>query len=114
MSDCLFCKIIDKEIPGQVVYEDDLILIFKDINPQAPVHLLAIPKKHIANICDPKLLEDGVAVAIFSAVGKVVSQMGIEEDGFRVVVNRGKNAGEAVPHLHFHILAGRALDWPPG
>jgi histidine triad (HIT) family protein len=114
VSDCIFCKIVSKEIPGQVVFETDQVLVFKDIHPVAPVHLLVIPKKHVTNICDPELLRDNLLVAIFEAIQHVVTNFGVQEKGFRVVVNRGTDAGEAVFHLHFHILAGRNLNWPPG
>jgi histidine triad (HIT) family protein len=114
VSDCIFCKIIHKEIPGQVVFESDQVLVFKDINPVAPLHLLVIPKKHVDNICDPELLKEDLPAAIFTAIQHVVSDLGVQENGFRVVVNRGLDAGEAVSHLHFHLLAGRNLNWPPG
>lgn len=114
MSDCIFCKIIKKEIPSQVVYENDAVLIFKDINPTAPTHWLAIPKRHVANICDPHLIEENLLQSIFTAIQHVARNEGLAENGFRVVVNYGRDAGEAVPHLHFHIIAGRKLNWPPG
>lgn len=114
MSECIFCKIVNKELPAQVIFESDSVMIFKDINPVAPTHLLAIPKKHIANICDPELLNDNLTLAIMDAIQKTANELGIEDNGFRVVVNRGLDAGEAVPHLHFHIISGRKMNWPPG
>jgi histidine triad (HIT) family protein len=114
MKDCLFCKIIAGEIPSQKVYENDQIIIFKDIQPAAPTHLLVIPKTHIDNICDAKLLNPDLLCGIFSGIQEAASKLGIKENGFRVVVNYGRDAGEAVPHLHFHLLAGRSLGWPPG
>lgn len=114
MKDCLFCKIVAGEIPSQKIYENDQIIIFKDIQPVAPVHLLAIPKIHIHNICDANLLDPGLLSGIFSGIQEAALQLGIKENGFRVVVNYGRDAGEAVLHLHFHLLAGRHLNWPPG
>lgn len=114
VSDCIFCKIVSKELPGQVVFENESVLVFKDINPVAPTHLLAIPKKHVANICDPELLKDNLPVVMLEAIQKTAQELGLEANGFRVIVNRGPDAGEAVPHLHFHIISGRKLNWPPG
>ncbi len=114
MSDCIFCKIIRKEIPSEVVYENENIKIIKDIQPVAPIHLLAIPKIHIDNICDPRLLEQDLLKSIIQGIQEVSQKIGIRENGFRVIINYGRDAGEAVPHLHWHILAGRKLDWPPG
>ncbi|HEY8462885.1 MAG TPA: histidine triad nucleotide-binding protein [Bacillota bacterium] len=114
MSECIFCKIVKRELPGQIVFENDFVMVFKDINPVAPTHLLLIPKKHIKNICDPELLKDNLPSALVEAVQKVANDLGIAESGFRVVVNRGLDAGEAVPHLHFHLISGRKLNWPPG
>lgn len=114
MSDCIFCKIVQKEIPSEVVLENDQIIIIKDIAPAAPVHLLVIPKRHIDNICDPKILEENLGEAIIKGIQDVTRNIGLRENGFRVVVNYGSDAGEAVPHLHWHIVAGRKLAWPPG
>lgn len=114
MSDCLFCKIINREIPSQIVYENDGVLIFKDINPVAPTHWLAIPKQHVDNICDPRLTDGNLLQSIVGAIQDVAKKEGLTENGFRVVVNYGEDAGETVHHLHFHLIAGRKLDWPPG
>lgn len=114
MSDCLFCKIISGEIPSQVIYENETVLIFKDIAPVAPTHLLAIPKQHIDNINDPRLIDGKLLQSIFTAIQHVSEIEGLRENGFRVIVNYGPDAGEAVPHLHFHLVAGRKFDWPPG
>ena len=114
MSDCIFCKIIKKEIPSQAVYENDHIIVIKDIQPAAPVHLLVIPKHHIDNICDPRILEENLSSIIIKGIQEVTQNIGLRENGFRVIVNYGRDAGEAVPHLHWHILAGRELAWPPG
>ena len=112
MSDCLFCKIIAGEIPSSKVYEDELCYAFNDIDPQAPTHFLVIPKAHIAS-CGEVTAENSAVVAhIFTVISKVTKQMGIES--FRVVSNCGEQAGQSVHHLHFHVLAGRDLGWPPG
>ena len=106
MSDCLFCKIAAGEIPSARVYEDDAVLAFRDINPQAPTHILVIPKEHIADSAAQITPENSAAVArCFEAVARVAAQEGLS-DGFRVITNSGAAAGQTVPHLHFHILAG--------
>ena len=111
-SDCLFCKIIKGEIPSNKVYEDNLCYAFYDIDPQAPTHFLVIPKEHIPS-CGAITPENSAAVAhMFEVISKVTRDMGIEE--FRVVSNCGASAGQSVPHLHFHVLAGRDMTWPPG
>jgi histidine triad (HIT) family protein len=114
MSDCIFCKIIRKEIPSQIVFENEQIIIIKDIQPAAPIHLLVIPKRHIDNICDPSLLEKDLSSVIIKGIQDVTQNMGLRENGFRVIINYGSDAGEAVPHLHWHLIAGRKLVWPPG
>jgi histidine triad (HIT) family protein len=112
----LFEKIIAREIPAQILYEDDLCAAFNDINPQAPIHVLIVPKKPIPRVGEA-LAEDQAALgALLLAAGKIAASLGVNslDKGFRLVINHGKNAGEAVPHLHVHLLAGRGLDWPPG
>ncbi len=106
MENCIFCKIINKEIPGDIVYEDEKVLAFKDINPQAPIHIIVIPKKHVKSVLEA----DGeMSAAIINAIQKIAKEQNIEETGFRVITNCGKDAGQTVEHLHFHILAGRTL-----
>jgi len=114
MDDCLFCKIIKGEIPAKKIYEDEHALVFADINPQAPVHLLAIPKEHYTNVhdVDPDKME--IIQHVFFAVHQTVRQEGIANKGYRLVINSGESSGQAVPHIHVHILSGRALTWPPG
>lgn len=114
LADCVFCKIVKGEIPGQVVYENGRVLVIKDIHPAAPIHFLAIPKQHVNNICDPKLVDPQLSTEIFLAIQETARQEGLTDNGFRVVINFGRDAGETVPHLHFHLLAGRMMEWPPG
>ncbi|MFA5859860.1 MAG: histidine triad nucleotide-binding protein [Elusimicrobiota bacterium] len=115
MDKCIFCKIADKEIPAGIVYEDNEIVVFNDVNPQAPVHMLVIPKKHIEslNVVD-EYTDAGWILKIFEVIKKVVKEKKLENNGYRVVINCGKDAGQAVGHVHFHILGGRKLSWPPG
>ncbi len=109
----LFKRIIDKEIPANIVYEDELCLAFHDVNPQAPVHILVIPKKEIPST-DQLSEDDGVLLArLFSVIRRIAKEQGLS-GGYRVVTNCGADAGQTVPHLHFHVLGGRQLLWPPG
>ncbi len=110
----LFEKIIDREIPADIVYEDDRTLCFRDIAPQAPVHLLVIPKKCIPRIAEAEESDESLLGHLLLTVQKVAKQEGFAQSGFRTVINNGPHGGEAVPHLHLHILAGRQLEWPPG
>lgn len=110
----LFEKIIAHEIPADIVYEDDLCLCFRDISPQAPVHLLLIPKKPIPRIALATAEDQETLGHMMLKIGEITQAEGIAEDGFRTVINNGPHGGEAVPHLHLHILAGRQLQWPPG
>ena len=109
MEDCIFCKIVKGEIPSEKVYEDENVLAFKDINPAAPIHVLVIPKKHIENVLKIEKEDSKILSGIFESFKEIAKKMGIEEDGFRVVSNCGKDAGQEVMHLHFHILAGGKL-----
>jgi histidine triad (HIT) family protein len=113
MTDTLFSKIINREIPADIVYEDDLCLAFKDINPQAPVHILIVPKKAIAKIADATESDQSILGHLFLKAGEIAREQGYE-DTFRLVVNNGEGAGQTVFHLHIHILAGREFTWPPG
>ena len=114
VSQTLFEKIIAREIPADIVYEDDLVLAFKDINPQAPVHVLVIPKKPIARIAEAAPEDHQVLGHLLLKAREVAADLDLHENGFRLVINNGKDAGETVPHLHLHILGGRAMTWPPG
>jgi histidine triad (HIT) family protein len=111
--DCLFCSIIKGDIPSKKVYEDDSVLAFYDINPQAPVHILIIPKEHITSAADITAANSAVVAHIFEAASKLAGEAGLS-DGFRIVTNCGDSAGQSVKHLHFHLLGGRDFTWPPG
>lgn len=113
-TDCLFCKIIRKEIPADVVYENDEVLAFNDINPQAPTHVLIIPKIHVATTQDLTAEHDKSLAALFAASRKIVADRGLDDDGYRLVINCRERAGQSVFHLHMHILGGRDMQWPPG
>lgn len=109
MNDCIFCKIIKKEIPSKIVYEDDEILAFHDVNPVAPVHILIIPKKHIETLVDLKAEDEILIGKIYSIINKIAKQEGISEKGFRVIVNCKEDGGQEVKHLHFHLIGGKKL-----
>ncbi|MDD4715750.1 MAG: histidine triad nucleotide-binding protein [Oscillospiraceae bacterium] len=113
MNDCLFCKIIAGEIPARKVYEDETVLAFYDIDPQAPVHFLVVPKEHIASAAAITAENASVVGYIFQVIARLSKEMKFES-GFRVVSNIGLQGGQTVPHLHFHVLAGRDMTWPPG
>lgn len=111
---CLFCKIIAGEIPAQIVYQDDRLVAIEDINPAAPLHLLLIPRKHIDSVLDLAEVDDQLVGHLFRVAADIARQRGVAEDGFRIVTNTNAAAGQSVFHIHFHLLAGRHLQWPPG
>lgn len=113
MQDCIFCKIINKEIPAEIVYEDETVLVFKDIRPAAPVHLLLIPKKHIPTFFELEEADVSLLGDLHIAAARVARQMGLEK-GFRLISNCNQDAGQLVFHIHYHLMAGRTLHWPPG
>lgn len=113
MDDCLFCKICRGEIPSDVLYQDEDILVFRDIDPQAPVHFLVVPKAHIESAAQLAEADGALLGKVFAVAGRLCAQLGVQ-DGYRVVTNVGKHGGQSVPHLHFHVLGGRQLAWPPG
>jgi len=113
-DDCIFCKIARKEIPSEVVYEDDEMIAFKDLNPQADVHILFIPKKHIASMNDISGEDARVMGNILLKIKEIAGQNGVSEGGYRVVINCNKDAGQEVFHIHVHLLGGRKFAWPPG
>ncbi len=112
--DCLFCKIIAGEIPGTRLLETDDVIVIQDINPQAPVHGLAIPKRHIPSAAHLTLADAATLAAVIDAANTVARDKGVADSGYRLVMNIGPDAGQSVAHLHVHILGGRALGWPPG
>ncbi|SKA75616.1 histidine triad (HIT) family protein [Clostridium sp. USBA 49] len=114
MDNCIFCNIVEGKIPSDKVYEDDKVFCFKDINPEAPIHLIIIPKKHISSINDIKNTDEELIGHIFFIAKKIAKELNIDENGYRIVTNCGKDAGQTVPHVHFHLLGGRSLNWPPG
>lgn len=109
---CIFCKIINKDIPASIVYEDEKVLAFNDVNPQAPVHILFIPKEHIGGLVE--LQNTAIIDNLFKVMKRIAAEQGLDQSGYRIVVNQGPDAGQAVGHLHFHLLAKRKLTWPPG
>jgi len=114
MKDCLFCKIVNKEIPAELIFEDDRIVAFNDINPQAPVHILIIPKDHFASLNDIPEEKKDLLGHILLRARQIAQNLGIQEKGYRVVLNTGKESGQEVFHIHFHLLGGRRMTWPPG
>ena len=114
MDDCLFCRIISRQVHGEIVYENDSIVAFRDINPKSPVHILLVPRKHIASVVDIGTADAGVVGEIFQVAAQLAKDQGIQQQGFRVVVNSGPAAGQSVYHLHFHLMGGRSFSWPPG
>jgi len=112
--DCIFCKIVKKEIPADIVYEDEKVLAFNDINPQAPYHILIIPKKHISTLLDLTEEDKELIGHIYLVAKKLAEEKGFADRGYRVVVNCKEEAGQTVFHIHFHVLAGREMGWPPG
>ena len=114
MQKTIFQRIIDREIPSDIVYEDEVCIAFRDIDPQAPVHCLIVPKKPIPRLSEAEKKDEGVLGHLLLTVTKVAKITGILETGFRTVINCGQDGGETVPHLHVHLLGGRSLQWPPG
>jgi histidine triad (HIT) family protein len=114
MSDCLFCRIIRKEIPASIVYEDDRLIAFNDINPQAPLHALVVPRRHIDSLNALTPGDDGLVGEMIRRAAAIARDKGFAERGFRTVFNTNAEAGQTVFHIHLHVLAGRGLTWPPG
>jgi histidine triad (HIT) family protein len=113
-EDCLFCKILAGEIPADIVYESESAIAFRDINPQAPTHVLVIPRKHIATINDLDEADCSLVGDLYLAAQQIAAQEGVAESGYRAVMNCNEGAGQSVFHIHLHVLGGRALTWPPG
>ena len=114
MDDCIFCKIIKGEIPSKKIYEDEDVLAFYDISPESPVHFLVIPKEHIESVNELNKGNSRIISHIFLVINKIVNDLGISETGYRIVNNTGREGGQTVNHMHFHVLGGRSLQWPPG
>ncbi|MEB3198245.1 MAG: histidine triad nucleotide-binding protein [Candidatus Sericytochromatia bacterium] len=114
MASCLFCRIVAGEIPAQIVHQDEWTLAFRDIAPQAPVHVLVIPKRHLAAFDQLTPADGELLAALANTANRVARDTGVAESGFRLVCNNGRDGGQSVDHLHWHVLGGRALQWPPG
>jgi histidine triad (HIT) family protein len=114
MAECIFCRIAAGEVPSTMVHEDEEIVAFRDLSPQAPTHILIIPRKHVPSVTDLEAGEDAVTGRLVRVAGEIAAKEGISEPGYRLVVNCGKDAGQAVGHLHVHLLGGRRMGWPPG
>lgn len=114
MENCLFCKIAQGQMPSKIVYQDEDVVAFEDINPQAPHHILLIPRRHIASIADLTQEDASLLATLFAVATKLAHKLGLDESGYRFVTNVGPDAGQSVFHLHFHLLGGRKFAWPPG
>lgn len=114
MPDCLFCKITDNQIPSATVYEDDTVVAFRDVNPQAPLHVLVVPRAHVATLNDLQPEHDALVGSMFRVAAQIAREHGYAERGYRTVFNCNREAGQTVFHIHLHLLAGRGLAWPPG
>jgi histidine triad (HIT) family protein len=114
MSDCLFCKIVSREIPGSIVYEDDRVLAFNDINPQGPTHVLVVPKRHIASLNEATADDDHLIGELVRRAAAIAAERGIAAGGYRAVFNTNRDAGQTVFHVHLHLIGGRSMSWPPG
>ena len=114
MTDCLFCRIAAGEIPASLVHQDDALVAFKDINPQAPLHVLIVPRRHIASLNDLTAADDSLVGAMHRTAAMLAQQHGYDQRGYRTVFNTNREAGQTVFHIHLHLLAGRGLGWPPG
>jgi len=114
MADCLFCKIIKREIPASIVYEDDRVLAFNDINPQAPTHVLVVPKRHIDSLNELAVGDDATVGEMVRRAVAIAKDRGISAGGYRTVFNTNRDAGQTVFHIHLHLLGGRRMHWPPG
>jgi histidine triad (HIT) family protein len=114
MADCLFCKIISRQIPASIVYEDDRVIAFNDINPQGPTHVLVVPKQHIDTLNDLTPADDGIVGEVVRRAAAIAGERGIADGGYRTIFNTNREAGQTVFHIHLHLIGGRSLAWPPG
>ena len=113
-DDCLFCKILDGEIPAELIYESNTAVAFRDVNPQAPTHVLVIPRKHISTINDIEQADQEIIGSLYTAAREIAAMEGVADDGYRAVMNCNEGAGQSVFHIHLHVLGGRQMGWPPG
>jgi histidine triad (HIT) family protein len=113
-KDCLFCKIVDGDLPADIVYENDALVAFRDINAKAPTHILLIPRRHIATMNDLQNGDESLAGELFITAAKIAADEGLADDGYRVVMNCNEAAGQSVFHIHLHLMGGRTMGWPPG
>jgi len=113
-KDCLFCKIVDGDLPADIVYENDALVAFRDINAKAPTHILLIPRRHIATMNDLQNGDESLAGELFITAAKIAADEGLADDGYRVVMNCNEAAGQSVFHIHLHLMGGRTMSWPPG
>ena len=113
-KDCLFCKIVDGNLPADIVYENDMLVAFRDINAKAPTHILLIPRRHIATMNDLQNGDECLAGELFLTAAKIAADEGLADDGYRVVMNCNEAAGQSVFHIHLHLMGGRTMSWPPG
>ncbi len=113
-QDCIFCRVVSGEVRADIVFQDDRCLAFRDINPQAPVHVLLIPREHIESLDDAGRGDEAILGHLLRVAARVANEQGLSESGFRTIINTGAGAGQSVMHLHLHVLGGRALNWPPG
>jgi len=114
MSECLFCRIINREIPGSIVYEDERVLAFNDINPRAPTHVLIVPKRHVTTLNELSVEDDQLVGELVRRAAAIAKERGLSDGGFRTVFNTNRDAGQTVFHIHLHLLGGRSMAWPPG
>ncbi len=114
MADCLFCRIVERKIPSTIVYEDDRVLAFNDVDPQAPTHVLIVPKRHIPTLNDVGVEDDQIVGELIRRAATIAKERGFSETGYRAVFNTNRGAGQSIFHIHLHLLGGRPLAWPPG
>ncbi|MFL5626472.1 MAG: histidine triad nucleotide-binding protein [Ktedonobacteraceae bacterium] len=114
MDNCLFCKIAEGQIPSKIVYQDEDVVAFEDVNPQAPHHILLIPRRHISSIAELTAEDGPILALLFTVANRLANKLGLAERGYRIVTNVGPDAGQSVFHVHFHLLGGRKFSWPPG
>ncbi|MBC7334264.1 MAG: histidine triad nucleotide-binding protein [Actinobacteria bacterium] len=114
MEDCIFCKVVNKEISSNIIHEGKNVVVFSDINPKAPFHFLVVPKRHVSSILEVEKLGDSEIRELVEVISLIAKKFDMDKEGFRVVTNTGRGAGQSVNHLHFHLLGGREFGWPPG